>query len=140
MRQDPDFDPGQIIASETPVNQPSPKPELPAKAAQPASKPAEPRSARNPAPGAWGNDHRVNIRLSIPLLFWRFYLVVVAGKERRGAERRAQERRCHPLFKPGNAIAFGYIGMVALLALGALIGAAVIMLLRSLFEIEMILQ
>ena len=41
---------------------------------------------------SWGNDHPVNIRLSMPLLFGRYYVTLVAGKERRSGERLASER------------------------------------------------
>ena len=37
---------------------------------------------------AWASDHAVNIRLSIPLVFRRFYVTIVAGTERRDRERR----------------------------------------------------
>ena len=45
--------------------------------------------AKRQSPGGtpWSNDHPVNIRLSIPLLAGRFYLTIVAGRERRSAER-----------------------------------------------------
>lgn len=46
----------------------------------------------------------VNIRVSIPLLRWRVYLAVLAGVERRGAERRAVERLRHPLHTVGNVL------------------------------------
>lgn len=49
----------------------------------------------------WGN-HPINIRLSVPLPFRRFYFVMIAGPERRSAERRKEERKRHPLWKIGN--------------------------------------
>ena len=45
----------------------------------------------------WENDHPINLRLSIPLLFGGCYLTIVAGKERRRAIRRAQDRLEHPI-------------------------------------------
>ncbi len=80
------------------------------------------------APGGepWGNDHPVNIRLSIPLLFTRYYLTVVAGKERRHPERRENERRKHPFVTFGNLVAMLGLGTVcglALLGLFQLAGA-----------------
>jgi hypothetical protein len=44
----------------------------------------------------------VNLRLSIPLLGWRFFFAVMAGHDRRGAERRAVERARHPVHTAGN--------------------------------------
>ena len=72
------------------------------------------------APGGepWGNDHSVNIRFSIPLLFGRYYVTLIAGKEHRSGERLASERKKHPLMKLGNLAvmaAFGTIcGLLAL--------------------------
>lgn len=63
----------------------------------------------------WG-DHPINIRLSIPAIFKRFYVVFVAGPERRSAERRVQERRRHPLGKVGNLIFVGVLLAVGLYA------------------------
>lgn len=71
---------------------------------------------------AWTKDHPVNIRISIPLLFARYYFVIVAGKERRGPERRASERLKHPLLTYGNVIFIS--------ALSTLFGFAVLALLH----------
>ena len=49
----------------------------------------------------WG-VHPVNIRLSVPMPFRRFYFVLIAGPERRSADRRKQERKRHPLWRIGN--------------------------------------
>jgi hypothetical protein len=38
-------------------------------------------------------DHPVDIRLSLPVPFGRFYLAVLAGQERRSPERRDADRR-----------------------------------------------
>jgi hypothetical protein len=46
--------------------------------------------------------HQVNIRLSVPLLFKRFYFVVLAGPERRSKTRLKAER--FPLWTLPNAI------------------------------------
>lgn len=46
----------------------------------------------------------VNIRLSVPILRWRFYFAITGGQERRGTERLAAERRHHPLRTPGNVL------------------------------------
>ncbi len=70
------------------------------------------------APGGepWGNDHPVNIRLSIPLLVGRYYVTIVAGKERRSGERLASERKKHPLMKLGNLVVMAACGTICGLA------------------------
>ncbi len=70
------------------------------------------------APGGepWGNDHPVNIRLSIPLLIGRYYVTIVAGKERRSGERLANERKKHPFMKLGNLVVMAACGTICGLA------------------------
>ena len=51
-----------------------------------------------------GRDHLLNIRVSLPLFFGRYYVVVLAGKELRSPERRIEERRRHPLWTLANTI------------------------------------
>ncbi len=46
--------------------------------------------------GKWP-DHPVDVRLSIPILWRRFYFVLLAGPERRSAERRKYERARRPV-------------------------------------------
>ena len=46
--------------------------------------------------GKW-RDHPVDVRLSIPVLWRRFYFVLLAGPERRSAERRKYERARRPV-------------------------------------------
>ena len=86
------------------------------------------------APGGepWGNDHPVNLRFSIPLPFGRYYVTLVAGKERRGADRLASERRKHPLLTFGNVAVFFGLGCVCGLALLALFQLASAYLLTQL--------
>lgn len=77
----------------------------------------------------WTAGHAVNVRLSIPFLFGRYYLTVVAGKERRSPDRLAVERRKHPLATFGNLaffFALGSIGGMALLALMQFLSALVL--------------
>ena len=50
--------------------------------------------------GRW-DDHPVDVRLSIPVLWRQFYLVLLAGPERRSAERRNSES----VRKPGRIVA-----------------------------------
>ncbi len=80
-----------------------------------------PDIAQRSAPGAESWDrHAVNLRLSIPLPFGRYYVTLVAGKERRGAGRLASERRKHPLRTLGNLAVFYGLGCVCGLAFLAL--------------------
>ncbi len=93
-----------------------------------------PGIAQRSAPGgeSWGNDHPVNLRFSIPLPFGRYYVTLVAGKERRSADRLASERRKHPLLTFGNVAVFFGLGCVCGLALLALFQLASAYLLTQL--------
>ena len=71
---------------------------------------------RDPGGALWGNDHAINLRLSIPLIFGGCYLTIVAGKERRKAIRRGQDRLEHPIVRRGN--------LIFLLGLGTVLGLA----------------
>ncbi len=91
---------------------------------------ASPRKAPGGEP--WGDAHPVNIRLSIPLLFGRYYVTVVAGKERRSGERLANERKKHPLMKLGNLVVMAACGTICgLVALSMFQLAIAYVLLRS---------
>ncbi len=57
------------------------------------------------------------MRLTIPMLVGSFYLTIVAGHERRSAERQRAERHLHPLLKIGNVVMFLVFGTVVGLAL-----------------------
>ena len=86
------------------------------------------------APGGepWGSDHTVNIRLNIPLVFGRYYVTIVAGKERRSGERLASERKKHPLMKLGNLAVMAACGTICgLAALSMFQLATAYVLLRS---------
>ncbi len=92
-----------------------------------------PGGAQRSAPGAESWDrHAVNLRLSIPLPFGRYYVTLVAGKERRSADRLASERRKHPLLTFGNVAVFFGLGCVCGLALLALFQLASAYLLTQL--------
>ncbi len=92
-----------------------------------------PGIAQRSAPGGESWDrHPVNIRLGIPLPFGRYYVTLVAGKERRGADRLASERRKHPLLTFGNMAVFFGLGCVCGLALLALFQLASAYLLTQL--------
>lgn len=93
-----------------------------------------PRAAEPEAPAvpvrqerAWSNDHPVNLRLSI---FGLFYLTIVAGRERRSRERRADERVKHPLITFGNLTVIFGLGVfcgLAILAMIQMLGAFVLL-------------
>ena len=57
-------------------------------------------------------SHPINIRISIPLIFGRWYFTIIGGPERRDRARRAKERRKHPLFTLGNVIFMFIVGTV----------------------------
>jgi len=73
-------------------------------------------------PRPW-QRHPVDLRLSLPLFWRRFYLVLIAGEEKRSQERRSKERALTPLWTPANLIIVGIItgtGVLAMIALIAL--------------------
>jgi hypothetical protein len=74
--------------------------------------------------------HPVDLRLSLPLPGRRFYCTIVAGRERRAADRRRQERRRHPLRTIGNILFFALaaIAFYAAAALGILLYSSVLTL------------
>ena len=55
--------------------------------------------------------HVINLRVT---LFGLAYLVVLAGRERRGNARRAAERAKHPLATPGNIAALSALAVLGL--------------------------
>lgn len=67
----------------------------------------------------WG-QHPTDIRLSIPLFSKRYYLVLLAGEERRNRARVTAERANHPFATSGNVL---FVGAVVTLAtiLGSLL-------------------
>lgn len=100
--------------------------------------PASPPVGAGEAPGAahgsreWSSDHPVNIRLSVPFLFGRYYVTLVAGKERRSPERRAAERDKHPVGKIGNIVVFFALGVfIGLAGFSIMQIAAAFVLMRS---------
>lgn len=67
--------------------------------------------------------HPVDIRVSLPLPFGRYYLTLVAGPERRAEPRLTAERERHPLTTFGN-FAFFFVSALAINAL-AVVGMLV---------------
>jgi len=61
----------------------------------------------------WSSEHSLNIRISIPLGVGRYYITLVAGKERRARARLALDRRQNPLDTPGNALFLALIVTIA---------------------------
>ncbi len=61
----------------------------------------------------WTSEHPLNIRMSIPLVFGRYYVTIVAGKERRARARLAKDKRQHPLDTPSNVVFLFLIGIIA---------------------------
>jgi hypothetical protein len=70
-------------------------------------------------------SHPVDVRLTIPLPFRSFYLTIIAGPEKRGKQRRADERKKHPLLTFGN--------MIVCLFAGSVFGLSVLGLVEVLF-------
>jgi hypothetical protein len=63
--------------------------------------------------------HTIDIRLSIPILVSRFYLVILAGPERRSCKRLHEERGKYPVWTFTNLIAIsGFFGLLTLSVLG----------------------
>ena len=56
----------------------------------------------------WG-QHPINIRFSIRTLLSRYYIVVLAGPERRDEARRREERKRHPFFTRNNLWFTGFL-------------------------------
>ena len=69
---------------------------------------------------AWGT-HPINIRVSIPLIFGRWFFTIVGGPERRHPDRRAMERRKHKLLTLGNGIFLFIVGSLIGTGLAVLI-------------------
>ena len=72
--------------------------------------------------------HLIDIRLSLPLVLSRYYVTMVAGRERRSGARRSQDRDRHPLRTAGN-LAFLVIVVVTLYGsavLAALVWSAIL--------------
>ena len=73
-------------------------------------------------PREWSRNHAVDLRITIPLFFGRYYLTIVAGKERRSRSRLQEERQKHPLRTAGNTL--------FLLAFGTICGLAILFLMQ----------
>ena len=67
-----------------------------------------------------GQGPAVNIRVSVPLLFGRVYIAVLAGRERRSRQRLREERAANPLATAGNLVFMIVAALVFYGAIGAL--------------------
>jgi len=77
-------------------------------------------------PTAWFS-HPIDIRLSLPFLRRRLYFTLVAGEERRRADRLKKDRQAYPLITSGNIMfTLGITTLFCLLALGLLIAQSAI--------------
>jgi hypothetical protein len=118
------------VNSNQTVNDPAaaPVPGLPLSEAPPrAANPAGPADVQRRETTAETRPP-VNLRFSVPFFGKRFYFTLIGGRERRGHERIALERRRNPIRTRTN-LAFIFIGAMVLymLTLGAfLVYAAVI--------------
>ena len=61
----------------------------------------------------WGS-HAIDIRMSMPILWRRWYVVLLMGPERRPRGRRHIESRRHPVGKLANALAMTLFGVICL--------------------------
>lgn len=83
---------------------------------------------RAAAAGRALDPHPVDIRLSLPTPWGRYYFAVFGGRERRSAARRVSDRRHRPLTTAGNVLfAGGVLAVFCILVLLALlfVGAVV---------------
>ncbi len=89
---------------------------------------------------AWNGEHKIDLRLSIPLPRFPFYITIVAGREKRCKTRRKQDRKQHPLLTLGNMLLMGYSGAAVAIALGSIAMLATILVIQRFFEIEIVLK
>ena len=82
-------------------------------------------------PEAWSARHTIDLRISIPFGFGRYYVTIVAGPERRSRARRTAERRLHPLATFGNIALCAGCGILVGLAGLALIQFALAYVLQQ---------
>lgn len=83
--------------------------------------PTDGTAGSRPSRWAWSDVHPIDLRLSIPLPTGRYYVTLVAGRERRGFARRAADARRHPLITWGNVAAIFVLGSISGFAALALI-------------------
>ncbi len=64
--------------------------------------------------------HPIDIRVAFPLGGRRAFLTLIGGSDRRGGQRRGQDRQANPLITPGNMVFLGII-VVALYAVAGIV-------------------
>ena len=77
-----------------------------------------------PAEREWTARHPINLRVTLPMPFGRWYVTLVAGRERRSKERLSEERLKHPLETGPNLLflfSLGIVGTALLLTVAALV-------------------
>lgn len=76
---------------------------------------------------AWRRP-KVNFRVSLPLLSRRYFLTLVAGIDKRGGARRANDRTVHPLRTLGNLLFMGAVlaALYGALAIGLLVQSSIL--------------
>lgn len=75
-------------------------------------------------PREWRGQHPINLRVTLPLPFRRWYVTLVAGPERRRRERLRDERSKHPLDTLPNVmflLSIGIVSTTVLLIIAALV-------------------
>ncbi len=80
-----------------------------------------------------GRDHSIDIRLSVPLLFRRYYMVFIAGPERRD---RARRRRDKAGRRGANRASLGFMLLMLIVMLMSLLGF--LYLLKSALGIDLL--
>ena len=91
---------------------------------------AEQKAAIAAAAGQWNTGtHRVNLRVSLPMLPRRWYFTILGDPERRTAARHQAERTRNPVRTGGN---FAFILLAAIMFYGA--AAAIFLFSSSVLE------
>jgi hypothetical protein len=90
--------------------------------------PAQEMALRQAAAGRSADPHPIDIRLSVPTPWGRYYFALFGGREKRSAARRASDRRLRPLATTANVLFFGgALGVMCLMLLiGLLLAGAVL--------------
>lgn len=69
-------------------------------------------------------SHAVDLRFSIPLPFRRFYVVFLAGRERRATDRRLVDALFQPLWTVANGVVVLFLVLMLLMAAAGLLYTA----------------
>ena len=80
-----------------------------------------------------GTVHSIDIRVSVPLLFRRYYLVFIAGPERRDKIRRQRDQGSRRMAKQTNVV---FMIFMSFLGLSSLLG--MLYLLKSALGIDLL--